>query len=363
MFQFSKIMTDLHKYSVNGILSFLKTTKHLTEGIFLLSDLKIKCLPLAKLKHSRMEINKIAITGAFGYTGKYVAERLLAQNKEVVTLTNSGNRKNMFGNKIAASPFHFDKPDMLIQSLKGTDVLVNTYWVRFNHKTFQHAEAVDNTKILFMAAKEAGIKKVVHVSITNPSLNSDLEYFKGKAVLEEALKESGMSYSIVRPAVIFGKEDILINNIAWVIRHLPLFGVYGKGDYKLQPIYVEDMADLIVREIFNPQNTIVNAIGSETYEYKDLVRMISEKIGVRRRIIEVSPWFGYIAGKIVSRFKGDLTITREEIKGLSDGLLYVADAPPAGKTKLSEWIEKHKDSVGVHYANELSRRLDRTKEY
>ncbi|MEK7276935.1 MAG: NAD(P)H-binding protein [Chloroflexota bacterium] len=183
-----------------------------------------------------------AVTGAFGYSGKYIARRLLANGRTVITLTNSLDRGNEFGGHVKAFPFNFDQPEQLAQSLAGVEVLYNTYWVRFNHKLFKHADAVQNTLTLFTAAKRAGVKRVVHVSITNPSESSRLEYFSGKAKLERALIESGMSYAILRPTVLFGKEDILINNIAWALRHLPAFAVFGDGQYKIQPIYVDELA-------------------------------------------------------------------------------------------------------------------------
>jgi len=155
-----------------------------------------------------------AVTGAFGYSGKYIARRLLEANRNVVTLTNSLHREDPFGDRIRAYPFNFDNPEKLAESLRGVSVLYNTYWVRFNHATFTYAEAIRNTRILFNAAKTAGVVRIVHLSITNPSIGSDLEYFRGKAELETALQESGISYSILRPTVLFGKEDILINNIA-----------------------------------------------------------------------------------------------------------------------------------------------------
>ncbi len=186
------------------------------------------------------------VTGAFGYSGKYIARRLLAQGHRVRTVTNSVERENEFNGRVEPHPFNFDQPEKLVESLRGAAVLYNTYWVRFNHKTFAHADAVKNTLALFDAAKKAGVKRIVHVSITNPSLDSPLEYFSGKAQLEEALKATGIPYSILRPTVIFGKEDILINNIAWMLRKLPLFGVFGNGRYRLQPIYVDDLAKLAV---------------------------------------------------------------------------------------------------------------------
>lgn len=155
-----------------------------------------------------------AITGAFGFTGKYIARRLLAKGCRLLTLTNSPHRANEFAGQITVRPFNFNQPDELTQSLRNVDTLYNTYWVRFNHALFNHADAVANMHTLFMAARQAGVRRIVHISITNPSETSPLEYFSGKAKLENMVKESGISYAILRPAVLFGKESILINNIA-----------------------------------------------------------------------------------------------------------------------------------------------------
>ena len=162
-----------------------------------------------------------AVTGAFGYSGKYIAQRLLSQGRRVRTLTNSPHRRNPFRGAVEVHPFHFDAPDKLTASLEGVSVLYNTYWVRFNHKKFTFAGAVRNTMRLFEAARAAGVRRVVHISITNPSEDSPLEYFRGKAKLERALSETGLSYAVLRPAVIFGAEDILVNNIAWSLRNFP----------------------------------------------------------------------------------------------------------------------------------------------
>lgn len=303
-----------------------------------------------------------AVTGAFGYSGKYIARRLLAAGRAVITLTNSTDRANEFGCRLPAYPFHFDRPDELARSLAGVEVLYNTYWVRFNHPLFRHADAVRNTLILFDAAQRAGVRRIIHVSITNPAEDSPLEYFSGKARLERALIESGLSYAILRPTVLFGEEDILINNIAWLLRHLPVFGVFGDGSYRLQPIYVDDLAALAVQQGDTTENAVVEAIGPETFTYRELVETIGRLIGAPRPVIGVPPLVGYWAGRLVGSLMGDVTITREEIAGLMAGLLYV-DAAPAGATKLTDWIAAHADTVGRRYANELARRRDRAAPY
>ncbi|MFC2093219.1 SDR family oxidoreductase [Bacteroidota bacterium] len=303
-----------------------------------------------------------AVTGAFGYSGKYIAQRLLDEGQKVITLTNSPNRGHHFDESVKAIPYNFDNPDKLVDSLKGVTILYITYWVRFNHMRFKYIDAVENTKILFKAAKDAGVERIVHVSISNPSVDSDLEYFRDKAILENVLKDTGVSYAILRPTVLFGKEDILINNIAWALRKFPVMGVFGNGLYRLQPIYVDDLAAIAIEQGKNRKNIIINAIGPETFTYKELVKEIGNIIGVKRPIISIPPSMGYVAGKMMGFFVKDVMITRDEIKGLMRELLYV-DSPPTGTTKLTDWAKEHADLLGRNYTSELLRRIDRKLEY
>lgn len=310
-----------------------------------------------------MKTNNIhAVTGAFGYSGRYIASRLLAEGQKVITLTNSVNRANPFGGKVRAFPLSFADPDKLAKSLEGVSVLYNTYWVRFNHRTFTHAQAVANTLALFAAARRVGVRRVVHVSITNPTEESPLEYFSGKARLERALLESGLSHAILRPTVLFGREDILINNIAWALRRFPFFAIFGDGAYQLQPIHVDDLAELAVNAGMQADNRIINAIGPETFTYRDLVKAVGRAIGRHRPLLNVAPGMGCCLGKIVGWFMHDTFITREEIRGLMDELLYVATAP-TGKTRLTAWMQKNATTLGARYASELHRRRDRQMPY
>ncbi|HZZ44314.1 MAG TPA: NAD(P)H-binding protein [Tepidisphaeraceae bacterium] len=306
---------------------------------------------------------KIAVTGAFGYSGRYIAERLLEGGHEVMTLTNSLHRVNPFGERVAAVPFYFEEPGRLREALRGVDALINTYWVRFDHRLFTHAQAVENSKVLFRAAKEAGVRRIVHVSITHPDIRSDLPYFRGKAEVEKALGEVGVSYCILRPTVLFGREDILINNIAWGLRHFPVFGVFGSGEYRLQPIYVDDLAAAAVEHAVEDRgDEIIEAIGPETFTYRGLVECIRERLGLRRAVVSLPPGICYWVARMMGGLVGDVVVTREEIRGLMEERLYV-EGPPLGVTKLTGWIEEHKETLGRRYTSEMARRRDRSSPY
>ena len=297
---------------------------------------------------------KIAVTGAFSYSGKYITERLLARGEEVITLTGHPDRPDPFNGKVKAFPLDFIAEQTLVASLDRVDVLVNTYWVRFDRAGNTQPQAVDNTHKLISAARAAGVKRVIHISITNPSASSPLPYFWGKAANEKTVIESGMSYAILRPTVLFGKEDILINNIAYLLRRFPMFLIPGDGSYRLQPVNVSDLADIAVEAVYRKDNYIIDAVGPDIYTFKELVKLVGEVIHERRLLISVPPRLALLAAQFLSLFFRDILLTPEEVDGLMADLL-VSREPPRGKTKLSDWLEENREQVGSRYASELKR--------
>lgn len=303
--------------------------------------------------------NVNVVTGAFSYTGKYIAARLLAAGETVKTLTN--HPKHLFEGRVAYFPYNFDNTDELVRALQGADILFNSYWIRFPYGEASFDLAIENSKILLESAKRAGVKRVVHTSITNPSEDSSLPYFKGKAIVERFVKESGLSYAILRPTVIFGQEDILINNIAWYLRKFPVFGIFGDGSYRIQPVYVDDFAKLAVEAAHNDQDMVVDATGPEIFTFEEMVQLIADKIESKSKIIHLPPWLALTTTRIVGRFVDDIVLTEDEIDGLMRNLLY-SQEPPTGTTKLSSWLEENKERVGRQYSSELKRHYIDTPE-
>ncbi|MCL4271959.1 MAG: NAD(P)H-binding protein [Anaerolineales bacterium] len=297
---------------------------------------------------------KIAVTGAFSYSGKYITRRLLERGEDVITLTNHPDRPDPFGGKVKAFPLDFSKEDELVQSLHGVEVLVNTYWVRFDKGHNTQPKAVENTRVLVNAAVRAGVKRIVHISITNPSADSHLPYFWGKAANEKAVTASGLSYAILRPTVLFGKEDILINNIAWLLRRFPLFGLPGDGSYRLSPVYVDDMAELAVEAIYKREDYIWDAVGPDEFTFKEMVELIGETIGKKPPLIPFPPRLALLAAQFLSLFVNDVMLTPEEVDGLMANLLISKESPRC-KTSLKDWLREHRETVGKEYASELLR--------
>ena len=200
------------------------------------------------------------ITGAFSYTGRYVARRLLGEGVSVRTLTRSAGRESPFGGLVKAYPLDFSDPDGLRRSMEGAGVLYNTYWIRFGRGETTFDQAVENSKLLFDAAADAGFERIVHLSVANASSESRLPYFRGKGQVEEILKSSGLSHAVIRPTLVFGKGDLLLNNMAWALRRFLLFPVFGKGNYKMQPIYAEDLAAKAVDGGYRDDTFVADAL-------------------------------------------------------------------------------------------------------
>ncbi|MFN8433863.1 MAG: NAD(P)H-binding protein [Anaerolineales bacterium] len=298
---------------------------------------------------------KIAVTGAFSYSGKYIAKRLLEKGEEVITLTNHPNRPNPFSGKIQAFPLNFTNETELTQNLQGVDVLVNTYWVRFDKGSNTQPKAVENTKTLVRAAVKAGVKRIVHISIANPSADSHLPYYWGKAANEKAVTESGMSYAILRPTVLVGGgEDILINNIAFLLKHFPIFFVPGDGQYGIQPVHVEDLAELAVQGIYSKENYVIDAVGPDSYTFKGLIELVRDTIGAKSLLVSMPPRLALLAAQFLSFFVNDVILTPEEVDGLMENLL-ISKETAHGKILFKDWLNENRKIVGVTYASELKK--------
>lgn len=294
------------------------------------------------------------VTGAFGYTGKYIAQRLLDDGVAVRSLTRSPASFSPFGDRVARHPLDFDDFEGLVASMSGADTLYNTFWIRFSHGSVDHDLAVRYSRNLVDAAGNAGVSRIVHISITGASEDSTLPYFRGKGIVENYIRVSGLDYSIIRPTVIFGVEDILINNIAWFLRRFPVFPVAGRGDYPLQPVYVDDVARLAVESASAGGNVAIDAVGPETYTFRELVQQIRSTAGGRALLVSLPPPLVLASAQVMGLVVRDVVLTREEIDGLISGHL-VSAGPPTTATRLSDWLREHRDTLGRTYASELAR--------
>ena len=294
------------------------------------------------------------VTGAYSFTGRFIARRLLADGRPLKTLTNHPERAGAEDIKAEVAPLQFADRPALVESLRGAEVLYNTYWVRFNHGRTRFGDAVANTRVLLGAARDAGVRKVVHISVSNPSEDSQLDYYAGKARAERVVRESGLAWAIVRPTLIFGQGDILINNIAWLLRRLPVFGIPGRGDYRLQPVAGEDVAEISTWAARQVDNVTVDAAGPDVIYYSEMVESIAIAVGKHPRFLYVSPKNAVRAARLIGRVMNDVTLNEPELQGLMQELL-VSHERPRGTRRLDNWLLGSAETIGVNYASELDR--------
>lgn len=293
------------------------------------------------------------VTGAFSYSGHAIASELISAGRRVRTLTGHPERAP-HDSPIDTRALTFTDPGALAAALSGATTLYNTYWVRFAHHATDHDLAVANSRTLFDAARSAGIQRVVHVSITHPSADSPLPYFRGKALVEQHLAESGLSHAILRPAVLFGGDGVLINNIAWLLRRLPVFAVGGRGSYRIRAIHVEDLARLCVAHGAERPDTVLDAVGPERPTFLEMITEIRDTVQSRSRILFVPGWMVPATARILGLALRDVLLTGDEYRAMAAGLADT-DGPATGTTRLSAWLADNAPGLGRSYANELNR--------
>lgn len=301
-------------------------------------------------------IRRAVVTGAFSYSGGAIARRLVDEGCDVVSLSrHSPPPGHPLAGAVSVAPLQFGDPDALVRALTGADVLFNTYWIRFARRGNTFEGAVENSRALFEAARRAGVGRIVHLSVTKASANSPFAYFRGKAAVERALAETTSEHAVIRPSLVFGgREEILINNMAWLLRRLPVYAVPGDGTYRVQPVAVGDVAELALAAGLRSGSSVEDAVGPEIYSFNEFLALLATAVAARARLVHLPPAVVVALGRALGPFLHDVVITREELGALTSGLL-TSDAAPTAHTSFAGWLPVQSDWLGRRYANELER--------
>jgi len=297
----------------------------------------------------------VLITGASGFIGGAVTERIV-DRAEVRSLT-SHPAKNRFGARVPSFPYEFDRPDRMAAAFRGVDVFVNSYYVRFRYRDKTFERAVAESRALIELARSAGVRRIVHVSVSNAREDSDLPYYSNKARIERLVSESGIEHTILRPAIVVGRGDILVNNIAYFLRRMPVFTVFGDGSYRAQPMTLDAFADIAVEAIDGAHASQTIAVaGPIDWPFIDMVRAVRSAVGSRTAVVQAPPFVALAGLKVAGLFLRDVVLTSDEIKGLTREYLY-ADRPVRRGVDFSTWLadESVASRLGLEYASELAR--------
>ena len=306
---------------------------------------------------------RVAITGAWSYSGRHVARRLLDRGDTVLSLTNHpAPDPHLFQGQVKAVPFDFT-PGRLAAHLAEIDVLACAYWTRHNRPPvghrgpwMSHAEATQRSQALIREAKTAGVRRLVWTSIANPGLDADLPYYQGKARVEAAVRSSGLSYGILRPACFFGPGGILLENVAWAVRRLPVFPLpAAAAPFHVRPIHVEDYADLVAEAVHSQETFVRDAAGPDRVEFAALVRHLSAVMGSRTRLVSLPLPVCHLLYAAASRVMGETILTLDELKGLSRNRLDSRE-DPAGSISLLAYVAANAGTLGRRFLREPRRR-------
>lgn len=296
----------------------------------------------------------VGVTGSFGFTGRALTERLLAAGHDVVTLSRRSGEGDPLAGRITVRPLNLERADELKISLEGVETLFNTYWLRFPRGAATFEGAVARSAALLAAARDAGVRRVVHVSVVNASMGAETPYVRAKAALEAVVRASGLEWTIVRPTLTYGPDDILINNLAWALRRLPVYGLPGLGRYTVQPVHVDDVARICVEAAAGPAGVTVDAAGPETMQYRELVDRVRAAIGSRSIVVPMPAPLVLAAARVLGLGVRDVVLTRDEIRELTSSLL-TSHEPPRGVIRISDWLPANASTLGRHWSSELAR--------
>jgi len=295
-----------------------------------------------------------AVTGATSFTGRFIAERLVAGSRSVIDLTRDPRATHPLGELASSAALDFDHPDRLTRTLEGVDTLYNTFWIRFERGPITYPWAIARSQILFAAARGAGVRRIVHISVINAARDAPTAYFRAKAAVEEALLGSGVSHAIVRPTVAYGPGDILVNNLAWTLRRLPVFGIPGDGQYPIQPVHVDDIAELVVRVGSTAENTVVDAAGPDIFTFNEFVSLVRAAVRSRSLVVNLPVGAALAAARVLGLLVRDVVLTRDEVTELQSRQM-VSALPPTGQIRLADWLAENVDVLGRRWASELNR--------
>jgi uncharacterized protein YbjT (DUF2867 family) len=299
----------------------------------------------------------MAVTGAFGFTGRAIAEGLLARGDRVVTLTRRNPADDPLSSRLTVAPLAFDRPADLAAALAGVDTLFNTYWIRFPRGSTTFERAVVDSAVLFAAARRAGVRRIVHLSVVGASPDAPTPYTRAKGQVEGMLRSSGLEWAIVRPTLTYGPNDILVNNLAWALRRLPVYGIPGDGRYTIQPVHLDDVAAICLEAATGKSGSVADAAGPEKLAFREMVGIVRAAIRSRSLVVGMPHWAVLGAARVLGRVVGDVVLTRDEILELTTGWL-TSTEPPRGRIRFSDWVPANGHLLGHRWASELARNYE-----
>lgn len=230
-------------------------------------------------------MQRVFLTGSTGFVGKATIRALAGHGFTVRCLVREGSESDLEGvegvERVSGDVL---EPEWLVQFVKGCSAVIHLVGIIREQPgrgvTFERLHTTATTNMLSVA-REAGVKRYVHMSALGARANGSSAYHRTKWRAEEAVRQSGLDWTIFRPSVIFGPGDEFVTRLAQMVRRLPVVPVLGDGRYRLQPVCVEHVAEGFARSLLSgtPVGRTYDVTGPQPYPFDDILDLIGLLLG------------------------------------------------------------------------------------
>lgn len=267
---------------------------------------------------SRLELT--TVFGGSGFLGRRIVKHLLDHAAAVRAAsrhsTHARHEQVYAGSPSAVKADILDQ-EQVAAAVSGTSTVINavSLYIERGDLTFEriHVEAASR---LAAAARDAGAVRYIQISGIGSNPRSASSYIRARGKGEEAVATAFPNAIIVRPAVMTGSDDAFLTTIVRLLRILPAYPLFGSGDTRLQPAFVEDVAEAIARVALgasDPEARLFEFGGPRVYSYSELVEEICRLLDVRARLMPV-PFWAWHALAIVAELVPGAPLTRNQVE-------------------------------------------------
>ena len=296
----------------------------------------------------------VLVTGPTGFLGRRVVQKLLDHNYQVRCLVRSPGRERILPQgSVDVYYGDIDNPEALISACRGVEQVIHLVAVIRQGKeaTFDSVNRVGVQNVV-AAAKEAGsVGQFIHVSAVGAVNNPEFPYLQSKWEGEQTVIDSGLPYTIIRPSIIFGRGDEFLNSLAALVRVFPMVPIISSGRNRLQPIWVDDVAQCIALSLsrHDLQGHILELGGPEQLSYNEIVRIVSRTMGRRRVHLHVPMWIMRFNVALMQALMSRPPINSEMLK-----MMRVRNVAEVGVVEQVFGFRAKAMEDGIDFVNELT---------
>ncbi len=293
---------------------------------------------------------RIAVTGATGFVGSHLCRELAARGHAVTALVREGSSaERLAGENISFARGDITRPESLPPAFQGCDAVVHLVGIIRERpgQTFEGIHA-EGTASVVRAARQAGVRRLVHMSAAGTRPDAASSYHRTKWLGEEAVRASGLEWVVLRPSLIFGRGDGFTTTMMDLVRRAPVVPVIGSGKNLMQPVAVGDVCAAFAASVEEERHTgqTYELGGPDRLTYEEIVRMVVRAMGLRRRFVHIPAGLMMPVAAVLSRLSPRFPLTPDQIRMLQEDNIAEGDhAREVFGLRLTSYEEGLKDIV------------------